>query len=243
MPPQPVLPDGCTELIVHRARPFWRHHATAGAERQAAHLFVGQMLVPVVLTPDEDADVVGIRFEPHGAHPFLAVPQSELADPIVDGSTVAPPWLARAMREAQARESADDALTVLEDALRFRAFDRQFNTAHAATVQRAIDHLTVSCGRVPIDELVTVVGGSARRLERLFLEHVGTTPKRFARVLRVQSLAGRLAKEPHASMADLAIDRGFYDQAHMIKEFVTFSGATPGEFRKTLGDLTRVMLA
>jgi AraC-like DNA-binding protein len=243
MPPQPVLPDGCTELIVHRARPFWRQHATAGAERQAAHLFVGQMLVPVVLTPDEDADVVGIRFEPHGAHPFLTVPQSELADQIVDGSTVAPPWLARAMREAQARESADDALTVLEDALRFRVFDRQFTHDKTTTVQHAIHHLTVSGGRIPIDELVTVVGGSARRLERLFLEHVGTTPKRFARVLRFQAIAGRLAQGSANSMADLSIETGFYDQAHMINEFVTFSGATPGEFRKTLGDLTRVMLA
>jgi AraC-like DNA-binding protein len=243
MPPQPVLPDGCTELIVHRARPFWRHHATAGAERQATRLFVGQMLSPVVLTPDEDVDVVGIRFEPHGAHPFLTVPQSELADQIVDGSTVAPAWLARAMREAQARESADDALTVLEDALRVRVFDRRFTPEKATTVQHAIHHLTVSGGRVPIDELVTVVGGSARRLERLFLEHVGTTPKRFARVLRFQAIAGRLAQGSADSMADLSIETGFYDQAHMIKEFVTFSGATPGEFKKTLGDLTRVMLA
>src|SRR5262245_34845980 len=48
MPPQPVLPDGCTELIVHRARPFRRHHANDVAlsaplviERQSTRLFVG----------------------------------------------------------------------------------------------------------------------------------------------------------------------------------------------------------
>jgi len=33
MAPQPVLPDGCTELIVHRGRPFWRHHSDTPAER------------------------------------------------------------------------------------------------------------------------------------------------------------------------------------------------------------------
>jgi AraC-like DNA-binding protein len=242
MPPQPVLPDGCTELIVHRARPFWRHHATDGAERQGTHLFVGQMLQPVVLTTDADIDVVGVRFEPHGAYALLGVPQAELADQIVDGSSVAAAWLKHALRAAESAPSAHDALTVLEDALRFKGFDRRFNQEKATTVQHAIHHLTVSGGRIPIDELVTVVGGSARRLERLFLEHVGTTPKRFARVVRFQAIAGRLAQGSADSMADLSIETGFYDQAHMINEFVTFSGATPGEFRKTLGDLTKVML-
>ncbi|HEV7502207.1 MAG TPA: DUF6597 domain-containing transcriptional factor, partial [Vicinamibacteria bacterium] len=39
-PPQPVLPDGSSELVVHRAAPFRRHTAARAAERQSRRLFV-----------------------------------------------------------------------------------------------------------------------------------------------------------------------------------------------------------
>ena len=62
-PPQPVLPDGSSELIVHRARPFRRHTAEPGAQRQSARLLVGQMRAPVVLQADGPADVESRRRE------------------------------------------------------------------------------------------------------------------------------------------------------------------------------------
>jgi transcriptional regulator GlxA family with amidase domain len=91
-------------------------------------------------------------------------------------------------------------------------------------------------GAVRIDDAAAAAGTSARHLERLFETHVGTTPKRFARVLRFQATANQIL---YGGNADL----GFFDQAHMIKDFVTFAGTTPGQFAKTLGELTRVMLS
>jgi len=243
MAPQPILPDGCTELIVHRARPFWRHHAAAPAERQSAHLFVGQMLAPAVIAPDESADVVAIRFEPFGAHALLGTPQSAMADLIVDADALGEPWLNRATAAAEAADSADAAVSILEAALMGRL--ARLNRPRYATDARVIAAtraLVASSGRLTIDATARRAGASARHLERLFQEQIGTSPKRFARVLRFQHAASGILGGG-APLADVSAASGYFDEAHMIRDFVTFAGTTPGQFAATLGELTRVMLS
>lgn len=237
MAPQPILPDGCTELIVHRGRPFWRHHAAAPVERQAPHLFVGQMLVPAVISPDGDADVVAIRFEPFGAHALIGTSQTEIADQIIDADALGQPWLTRATAAAESADSSDAALKILEAAL-LRRIDR---AKPDPRVIAATSALIASAGQLTVDETARRAGTSARQLERFFHHQIGTSPKRFARVLRFQRAATDILSG--APLADISAASGYFDQAHMIKDFVTFAGTTPGQFTAKLGELTRVMLS
>ena len=234
MAPQPVLPDGCTELIVHRARPFWRHHAGGPAERQATRLFVGQMLAPVVIAPDGDADIVAIRFEPFGAHALLGIDQTETADRILDPSDLGHRWLSSAATHAENAGNAASSLEILQTAL-IRQLDRKSFRVDPRVVE-ATRHFIAANGAVRIDDAARTAGTSPRQLERLFQRQVGTTPKRFARVLRFQAAANQIV---YGGDADL----GYFDQSHMIREFVTFAGTTPGQFAERLGELTRAMLS
>lgn len=244
MTPQPVLPDGCTELIVHRARPFWRHHATAPAERQDTRLFVGQMLTPVVIAPDGDADIIAFRFEPFGAHALIGTSQTETADRIVDVDALGEVWLSRATTAAESADSINDAVEILERALiaRIDRVDRRRPAADLRVVS-ATQSLIASGGRLSIERTARRAGTSPRQLERLFHAHVGTTPKRFARVLRFQEAAAGILEGTPAPLADISTASGYFDQAHMIRDFVTFAGTTPGQFAAKLGELTRVMLS
>ena len=52
-------------------------------------------------------------------------------------------------------------------------------------------------------------------------------PKQLARLTRFQAAIARLARSPEVRWADLAADLGFYDQAHLIREFRSFAGLTP----------------
>ena len=56
------------------------------------------------------------------------------------------------------------------------------------------------------------------------------TPKHLTRLARFLRACRRLRHAPGARLTRLAHDAGFYDQAHFIHEFRTFSGMTPGEF-------------
>lgn len=240
--PQPVLPDGCTELIVHREQPFWRHHTGTPAERQAPHLFVGQMLAPAVLSPAGHADIVAIRLEPFGAHALLGLRQSDTADQILDANALGLPWLTRAMSAAQSAHTPDAALRILETSLLQRLRARR-GTPVDPRVVAAATALDASVGRLRIDEIARRVGASPRQLERLFLDQIGTTPKRFARVMRFQATATSVLNGDAPSLADVSAANGYFDQAHMIRDFVTFAGTTPGQFAGRLGELTRVMLS
>lgn len=242
MGPQPVLPDGCTELIVHRGRPFWRHDDRGIATRQATRLFVAQMLAPVVIAPEGDADIVAIRFEPFGAFALIGGNQSAPAGEILDADTLGEPWLSRAIAAAESADSADIALRILETALLAR-LDQRRRTHVDARVTMAVQSLARAQGALTIDAVAAHAGTSARHLERLFQEQIGTTPKRFARVLRFQAVAAEIAADPARTFTDISIERGYFDQAHMIRDFVTIAGTTPGEFQRSMGALTRVMLA
>jgi len=239
-PPQPVLPDGSSELIVHRARPFRRHTAAPGAERQSARLLVGQMRAPVVLQADGPADVVGIRLRPHGAFALLGCPQHAYADAIPDVESLEMPWLTAAMRRAQEAESAESAIACLEEALLRRLPVR---VRRDPRVGAAIAVIEQAEGDLRIETVAARAGAGRRHLERLFRDEVGVGPKVFARLVRFQAAAARVVGEPDTPLVAVSGDSGYFDQAHMIRDFLAFAGSSPEELRRRLGQMTAWMLA
>src|SRR5262249_3084784 len=73
-------------------------------------------------------------------------------------------------------------------------------------------------------------GLSARTFIRLFTGEVGLTPKLFCRLRRFQRALGLARRGRPIGWADIALDCGYYDQAHLIRDFRAFSGFTPTEF-------------
>ena len=72
--PEPVLPDGCVELIFNLADPFVRHHADGTIETQPGAMVAGQMCGPALIGPSGEVDLFGIRFHHAGAYPFFDAP-------------------------------------------------------------------------------------------------------------------------------------------------------------------------
>jgi methylphosphotriester-DNA--protein-cysteine methyltransferase len=239
--PQPIFPDGTTELVVHRERPFIRYMAAGPSERQASTLFVGPMRSPVVLLPDSSAEVAAVRFRPNGAFALLGVPQHRLQDAITDVAALQIPWLRETVRASQEAASVEAAIAQLEAGLLARVDGGQARTdGRIDAVLAAIDSASGTCR---IDGLTGVADTGRRHLERLFREQVGLTPKAYARVVRFTAAAVRVMEDPSSRLADVSSDAGYFDQSHMIRDFLSFAGHTPEEFRTLLGELTRVMLA
>jgi AraC-like DNA-binding protein len=231
--PQPVLPDGTTELVVHRERPFFRFVAVGPGERQASTLFVGPMRSPVVLLPDGLAEVAAVRFRPNGAYALLGVPQHYLDDAIADVAALDIPWLRRTVRTAREASSVQAAIGCLEAGLLERVARQSVHVdARVDAVVAAIDGAAGACR---IDSLAAVANSSRRHLERLFREQVGLTPKAYARVVRFMAAAARLTDDPLVPLADVSSDGGYFDQSHMIREFLAFAGRTPDQFRARPG--------
>jgi AraC-like DNA-binding protein len=97
------------------------------------------------------------------------------------------------------------------------------------------EELTRTAGRVKIAALVDEIGWSERHFAREFRCHLGMTPKAFARVLRFARVVKQLTTRSQPRLVDIALDCGYYDQAHFTRDFRTFAGITPTELLASRG--------
>ena len=83
---------------------------------------------------------------------------------------------------------------------------------------------------MPIDELAGRLGLSGRQLELRFKERVGIGPKLLARMVRFQRIFQALEARASRRWGRVAAECGYYDQAHLIRDFRQFTGQTPAAF-------------
>jgi AraC-like DNA-binding protein len=98
-------------------------------------------------------------------------------------------------------------------------------------VTNAISIIHEQKGLLPVARLAQLTGGTERQLQRKFEEQIGISPKRYAGITRLQYALKMLRrKSPDMSLAGIACDSGFFDQAHLIREMKNLSGLTPGQY-------------
>jgi AraC-like DNA-binding protein len=233
-PAEPVLPDGRPELILHVGDPFDRIEADGSGSRQASVLYAGQVTSPLVLRPSGRIAVLGVRFHPYGAAAILRHPQHELAGLTLEVDAVSAP-LRRALEQVEdSGDLARAAERVQHVLLRHcdpAAIDPRVRFAVRAIESRA--------GLIPIERLARATGLTRRHLERRFLDSVGLTPKRLARVVRFQRALQLLQGDGSARTgAETAAACGYADQSHFIRDFRQFAGCSPAEHLLRQGELT-----
>lgn len=94
-------------------------------------------------------------------------------------------------------------------------------------VMACIGLIIRSNGSLPISQVAAAVGLSERQLRRRFRATTGLTPKEFARVRRARAALVDAAHTPLPRWCEIALERGFTDQAHLIAEFRRTLGTTP----------------
>ncbi|NQY35884.1 MAG: AraC family transcriptional regulator [Alteromonadaceae bacterium] len=70
--------------------------------------------------------------------------------------------------------------------------------------------------------------------ERQFQKWIGITPKHYQRIIRVTNTRNSLKRNPDVDLVDLALNKGFTDQAHMTREFKQIAQITPKKYTKLL---------
>jgi AraC-like DNA-binding protein len=86
-----------------------------------------------------------------------------------------------------------------------------------------------------VAQVTDCVGLSARRFIELFHRQVGLTPKTFSRVRRFQRVLRAVHGRREIDWAQVALENGYYDQAHFIHDFQGFSGSTPSAYSSLAG--------
>lgn len=110
----------------------------------------------------------------------------------------------------------------------FNAHQLKQNNQHAKRLIHKLINLT------PLEKAYQRVPLSQRQLERQIKNQCGVTPKYFERIYRVKLAKQAIKDNPDMSFADIALDCGFTDQPHFIKEFKAIMHITPAKYRKLL---------
>ena len=232
-PFEPVLPDGCVELIVHLGDPFAIEHE-GRRELQPRALLAGPGTAPVRLAPTGRVDVIGVRLEAGVAAKFIDVPVRELVNRVPELAAVAGEFARGLGEELFAPGRPERWSDVLERRL-LRAVEHAGAT-RADALEHAVAHARASGGRASVAELARAVGLSTRQLERAFRECVGLGPKTFARLVRFQR-ALALLRRPRSNLAAIAARCGYFDQAHLVRDFRQFAHTSPSRLRTAESEL------
>jgi AraC-like DNA-binding protein len=147
----------------------------------------------------------------------LRLPASELRDCSPDAADVLGRDLAEALIERLAVGS--DPYAALVRALELRGIRAPDPLVRAAV-------LALGRPRARVGAVAAELGLSARQLQRWLSDAVGYGPKMLSRVLRFR----RLQQLPLAPLAELALDAGYADQAHMTAEVTSLAGISPVRF-------------
>jgi AraC-like DNA-binding protein len=223
-----ILPDGCMEIVFNLADRFNRFNADGTVERQPMMLLVGQMRRHLFIEPTGRVSLLGVRFWPGGAYFFLSFIQDEIADRIIDLDLV---W-DRTAREAHSRlhdaRTRDERITMIEAMLLTRL--KQFR-GNGEAILAATAALIRSGGGLAVEDLAGMMGISRRQLDRRFKTAVGLSPKLLARIIRFQRVFKELQRtDGIRSWAWLALECGYSDQPHLIRDFKAFAGTEPTSY-------------
>ncbi|MBV8671927.1 MAG: AraC family transcriptional regulator [Acidobacteriaceae bacterium] len=178
---------------------------------------------PFVIDTAQEDRVFGIEFQPGGSFPFFRVPTSEFSDSEVSLECL---W----------RSSVNE---IRERLLGAPDLDSMFSAAESILIRLAVRpfelhpgvafalHHFCSRPQTTVSSVRDRLGLSHRRFIQLFENQVGLTPKSFSRVQRFQRVLHKVHGAPSIDWAGVALDCGYYDQAHFIHDFQEFSGFTP----------------
>ena len=160
--------------------------------------------------------VIATKFRPGGFHPFHPVPAHTLTNAVIPLGDVF-------------GDFAPTSFAEIEDGLRAHGWTDDPRLEEVAAVH-ALMLQDPSITRV--DQLCRALGYSRRTLQRLFREYVGVTPKWVLDRIRLHEAAERMADGDNDWPA-MALELGFFDQAHFIKAFKAVVGRSPADYALT----------
>jgi AraC-like DNA-binding protein len=221
-----VLPNGTAQLIVNLKEDqtrVYRPELGYRCETSSGTTFSGVQSRYCLIDTAELECVAGVVFRPGGLGSFVRIPAHDARDAHIPLDLF---WGRGAgdLRE-QLLEAPDVAarLDTLERVLLERC--------NPAGLHPAVSFALNALHRRPCDasvaDVVDRIGLSPKRFIERFKAVVGVPPKQYCRILRFQRALARAEKGQRVNWTRIAVDCGYFDQAHFIHDFRAFAGITP----------------
>ncbi|MGF6845322.1 AraC-like DNA-binding protein [Chitinophaga sp. W3I9] len=223
---QRILPDTCADIIFNISEDII-------AADETLKIMPGNAFVVGTMTTFHDTILhantylLGVRFKPGGLNSFTGLPLQLITDDHVPLRDIASGWHVALEPLLMKAQGIAAKLACLEKFLLQRL---PAGNIISGKMQHSIAQIRQSKGVIAVNVLAAQVYMSPRNFERHFLQTAGVSPKTFARIVRFLSLKQQLKSLSNPHLLSLALDHGFYDHAHLTREFRSFAGESPTSY-------------
>lgn len=224
-----ILPTGTAELVINVHGGLLR--VADGHAPQCFRSFRGAVVCGphthgFVIDTSQPSTLLGIQFKPGGAFPFFSLPVQELHNQHVLLTDLWGSVTSDLLEQVSMAATPQAAFCSVEQIMLAQAVRPL--ALHPAVIFAL--NVLQSGSHPSIASISEQIGLSARYFGHLFREQVGLTPKRFSRVQRFQTVLNHIHTAQQVHWADMALECGYFDQAHFVHDFRAFSGLTPSRY-------------
>lgn len=219
-----TLPVGCVQLVFHRGK---RLFVKDKSFFQPQTFICGQTTGFSDVQSTGEIEMIVVAFQPYAAEALLGIPGHEFCEQTVAMSDVGDKELSDLAEKVTDAPDTGQCMALIEQFfLRRVNATPSYNLKRMSAVIRRINREP----QVTVSQLAETACLGNKQLRRIFAGCVGTSPKDFLRIVRMQRALSMLQRDAALPFAQVAYACGFSDQSHMIKEFKLFSGYTPLEY-------------
>jgi AraC-like DNA-binding protein len=205
-------------------------------QRENELTLTGLIDTPVILDPCEDSPTgtIIIEFNPLGAYRFFHFRFASIHNEITDLTHLVGNTTKQLQSQLAGASSVELKLQLLQNFL----LKRLEIAAPDPIYDYCIDRISYTRGMITIAKLEKETGYSSRWLQRKFSEHLGTSPKNLAEIVRFKQFYKAYANGDQPHDLKQHIYHYYYDQSHFLRAFKRFTGTTPTELQNSLNELS-----
>jgi AraC-like DNA-binding protein len=197
---------------------------TGEKQYRPSSYFSQQQISTYELSFDEEYIMLKVVFQPGALYRLLGIPLYELGERYVDATLLIPSEIKLVNEQLANAGTYDQMICIIEQYL-VHKIKKVSLPQHRIDVINELFHQPSS--RFSLDTLTRQAYLSSRQLERKYLERIGVSPIVYHRIIRFNHAIQLKEKHPALSWLAVAINCGYTDLQHLIKDFRQFSGITP----------------
>ena len=167
-----------------------------------------------------------IHFTPNGFHSLFRLPLKEFTNNIVDAQTVFGSKISLHCEQLRKAQTVYNMATLTDEFLKAYVIQNEKHILKKGLILVSEAIFQSNCA-VPIEQYASLANMSLRNFERKFTQQVGTSPKLFCRLLRFNSAIELKLMAPEKCWTRIALECDYYDQMHMVHDFIKFAGSSP----------------